>query len=479
MLMDGLSVAAVVIIVLLLVLAALVCVANRASRRRRRATGGGGATSGSLAGSAGAPAPASALASAPAEPAPRPPDGASVSESPQLREPSALGRALAAHSLEQGRGPSARPHPLDQDRYTGPAPGAVGGREAAEGSRSPRKRSAAPAGRGPGARAKKLPRREWHKYPTWSALIKDESAWDAYLADRAEVLESPSLDWSAVIAQMQPKLRESREYVGLINLDADRKTLRIADFAPSPLSAAESRTETTFAGIPRETVERFAARPALFIFHTHLDHPQCSPLPSSHDLSTAIMHGAATHFAANVIISSYGVIVFGLSWCAYKAINSSDDSWLATLNLTHDVVASHEAIRSWSPFSLAEYLGFYPRHRLFCFTYPSSRMVADRQRTYVYSLESPVDLGLIGDLSRAILSYRRSHRASAPFSLPDSPAARDLVPIPGPPHSVGPGDPARPCRALPPGGAKAVGLPAPVPAPRHRPPPSLVDDGYD
>lgn len=304
--------------------------------------------------------------------------------------------------------------------------------------------------------------RAWHRYPTWDALREDTVATDAYLEERASVLESPSLDWSAVLERVAPLLSDQREYIGLINLAPDGRTLRVVDIAASPVSAKESRTETTFASVPAALVERFASRPALFLFHTHPDDPRCSPLPSSHDLSTAVYLGATSRFAANVIISNYGVIVYGLSWCAYKAINSAEDSRLAYLHMSHDVVAAHESIRSWAPYSLAEYLAFYPRHRLFCYAYPSSRMVADRRTTYSWSLETPVDLELIGEHGRDIASYVKASGRARSRALDRGASAAGhgrhgrhgpARPIPGPPRAAGPGD-ARPCGALPSDGAE-------------------------
>ncbi len=367
--------------------------------------------------------------------APRANKSASVTV-PGGPEPSELGRALNEYVRHLGPEDAVGYHPLDQDKYTGRGE-TLGG--------------------APARKAKSSSPRAWHRYPTWDALREDAAATDAYLEERAEVLESPSLDWSAVLEQVRPRLAEPREYIGLINLGPDGRTLRVEDIEASPVTAKDSRSETTFASIPAALVERFASRPALFLFHTHPDDPRCSPLPSSHDLSTAVYLGSMSRFAANVIISNYGVIVYGLSWCAYKAINASDDRRLAYLNLSHDVVAAHEAIRSWAPYSLAEYLSFYPRHRLFCYAYPSSRMVADRRSTYSWSLEAPIDLELIEEHGRDIVSYlkkagksrARSHDRGAQGARHGRLAG--FAPIPGPPRAADPGE-ARPCRALPPSG---------------------------
>jgi hypothetical protein len=233
------------------------------------------------------------------------------------------------------------------------------------------------------------------------------------MAQRSKAIETPDFDWTAVLATIQPKLSEAREYIGILSVGADGRTLHVAQVEASPIAAGKSGSETTFAAIPAELVAIHATRPGLFIFHTHPSDPRCCPLPSSHDLAAAIYFGALAKYAANVIISRYGVFSYGLDWSAYKAIAGAKDPQLAALNYSHDVVAAHEAQRSWAPWKLADYLAFYPRHRLFINSYPSPAMVADtRQFTYTSSLESPIDHDLITEHGADIAEHRRGRRRS-------------------------------------------------------------------
>jgi hypothetical protein len=240
----------------------------------------------------------------------------------------------------------------------------------------------------------------WTSYATWDELSTDRAATEAYLAERERVLSDPDLDWGAVRAAMAPKLLEDREYIGLVNLGPDGRTLYVLDSAASPITASEMRSDTSFAGIPAALVEKMASRPALFIFHTHPADPRCCPLPSSHDLSTAIWHGATYRYAADAVISRYGVLVYGLDWSAYKAIDEAKDWKLATLNLSHDVVAAHEAVRSWSKYTLPDYFAFYPRHRLLFLAYPSPELIGDERKfEFLWDLETPIEHDLISDHS--------------------------------------------------------------------------------
>jgi hypothetical protein len=256
------------------------------------------------------------------------------------------------------------------------------------------------------------PRKPWDEYETWKELQDDEGAYAAYLAQRAAVLNNPDLDWGPVLADMTPKLKEDREHIGIASLGPDGRTLRLVASEASPLKAGEMPSETAFAGVPGALVAKYASRPGLFLFHTHPADPRGSPLPSSHDLSTAIYFGATTRFAACAVISRFGVLVHGLDWSAYKAINEAKDWKLAALNLSHDVVAAHEAMRSWSEYTIADYFDFYPRHRLLMFAFPTPEMVGDSRRfTYLSGLETPIDHDLILEHSKDIKEHCLAHGA--------------------------------------------------------------------
>jgi hypothetical protein len=305
-----------------------------------------------------------------------------------------VGLALHDYARTLGPGHVVGTHPLDRGRYE----------------------PLARASQSHGGAAKKAAKsnKPWDEYDTWEALQKDEGALAAYIEQRAAVLNNPDLDWGPVLADMGPKLKENREHIGIASLAADGRTLRLVASEASPLEAGEMESETAFAGVPGELVAKYASRPGLFLFHTHPADPRGSPLPSSHDLSTAIYFGATSRFAACAVISRYGVLVHGLDWSAYKAVNEAKDWKLAVLSLSHDVVAAHEAVRSWSAYTIADYLGFYPRHRLLMFVYPSPEMVGDSRRySYLWNLESPIDHDLIAEHSKDIAEHRSKVKKSS------------------------------------------------------------------
>lgn len=328
--------------------------------------------------------------------------------------PHGIGKAL--YDYARGLGPEhvVGTHPLENSTYE-PLPAArdyeparetYGGEAAAS--------YTARGGRG----------RKWDEYETWEDMRKNNAALAAYFKDRTKAITNPNLDWTAVLAEMNPKLHENREYIGVASLEPDGKTLRLVASEASPITTKDMQhSDTAFAGVPSDLVMKYASKPGLILFHTHPADIRGSPLPSSHDLSTAIYLGATSRFAACAVISRYGVLMHGIGWDAYKAINSASDWKLAVLNLSHDVVAAHESVRSWSMHTIAEYLAFYPRHRLFMYVFPSPEMVGDTQHyTWMWDLESPIDYEIISEHGADIAR----HRARAPTRGKDSKKASKL-----------------------------------------------------
>ena len=278
--------------------------------------------------------------------------------------------------------------------------------------------------------------KHWSKFPTWGQLHADQKAVAGYFAQRTEALNNPDFDWGPVMRELAPRLLENREYIGLVNVEADGRTLRLEACEASPVEAGMMKSETAFAAVPAELVRKYAEQPALFMFHTHPADPRGSPLPSSHDLSTAVYLAATGRYAASVVISRYGVIMYSLDWSGYKAVNEAKDWDTALGNLSHDVVAAHEAVRSWSAHSLADYLAFYPRHRLVLVTWPSPEMVADGRRfTYLWNLETPIDHELIAehrdDIQRRAEKKNKAPRGQHARSKPrGAPALRGTSAVP-------------------------------------------------
>jgi hypothetical protein len=148
------------------------------------------------------------------------------------------------------------------------------------------------------------------------------------------------------------------------------------------------------------------------------------------------------------VISRYGALLYTIDWPTYRTVTEASDWNLAVLNLCHDVVAAHEAVRSWATFSLADYLAFYPRHRLMLAAAPLPDMVGDLHRArFSWDLETPIDHDLIESFREEIRAHRREasgararrHGLKGPRApgagagagaAAAAPAARGLPPLP-------------------------------------------------
>lgn len=247
--------------------------------------------------------------------------------------------------------------------------------------------------------------KHWTDYESWDELVQNKAATEEYLRQRAAVLSRPDLDWTRVTSVLAKKLKKPREYIGIANVESDGKTVTIKSMSSGRVGTGG---ELYFAALPGNLVAEYTSRPAMFIFHTHPCDERCHPFPSGHDLVTQIALGAAGRYAAGVVISRYGVLMYGLDAKGYDAIQSAKDKRQAMLNLQHDVVAAHEAIRGWSNYTNDDLIAFYKRHRMFLIVYPTPAMVGDSQQQWSRSLESSIDYELIAERAAAA----RLHQAA-------------------------------------------------------------------
>ena len=250
--------------------------------------------------------------------------------------------------------------------------------------------------------------KHWTEFESWDKLQKDSIAKKEYLDEKIKILEYPNLDWSNVLKEINPLLKESREYIGIINLDKKTNKLYVKKYEGSPTSAEDEDSETTFASIPSNLVNKYYNMVGLFMFHTHPEDLRGSPLPSSYDLSAALYFGSISRFAASVIISRYGVLMYGLSTNGYNFLTKSKDYNLAILNLSFDIISAHESIRSWTNWKLDDYIKFYERYKMFMYIFPTSSYIADGIKyTNEWDITSPISYDLILEHYDDINNYNK------------------------------------------------------------------------
>ncbi len=258
---------------------------------------------------------------------------------------------------------------------------------------------------GGGIDIKEIGNIHWTSYKSWEDLWKNDKALQQYFHDREKVLNNPNLNWDEVMKVMHPKLHENKEYIGILNVDIDGKTVRIEAMEASSVEAGTSDSLTTFAYIPSDLVEKYMKRVAMFMFHTHPSDIRANPMFSSSDLSVNLLLSATSRFAGSVLISRYGVFINLLDKEGFDAVNNASDKDLALLNITHDIVAAHESIRSWCYHTMQDYIDFYERYRMILICYPSSEMIGETvgyKVKVIQNIESYIDHDIIDDHSISI-----------------------------------------------------------------------------
>lgn len=224
-------------------------------------------------------------------------------------------------------------------------------------------------------------KKHWTEYNSWAEL--DNDAINQYMEDRAAVLNIPYFKWTKLYDSIVHLLSHKKEWIGIINKDSNDE-LYVKEMEESHSSDRFSGTNI-FASVPAEQVSKFSNKPALFIFHTHPNHVRCDPMPSSNDLNSAIENAINSRFAYSIVVSSYGMIFYGLEWPIYKEINekSGEQYYKALNNYCLDVTMAHESMRSMRNHSLDDYIKFYENFHLKFVMCPSPKYIAD-SKTYVY-----------------------------------------------------------------------------------------------
>lgn len=231
-----------------------------------------------------------------------------------------------------------------------------------------------------GGKGKSNTGRHWTAFETWESLKKDTQAHAEYMRDRARALNSLEFDWSKVLDQLRDKISSSVEYVGLINrvlpTESTENSLEVTALEASPIPKEIMKNDVGFASVPLKLFEKMANKPALFFFHTHPDDPRCGQMPSAADVSASITMGFAGRYAANVMVSKYGVFLYAPSFEAYKDVEDAGDRLLALTNYKKDVSAALDGIRSWRKWSLSDYEALFKQFKMILVVYPSSTYTA-------------------------------------------------------------------------------------------------------
>jgi hypothetical protein len=289
-----------------------------------------------------------------------------------------LGKAMA--TVMSDRSPFAEPPPKYFDDYPrqqlSTAQGATGGsRRRGERNFEFEKLEERPRVQRDKPYATKLPkpRKPWTEYATWDELGEDKAAAAQYFADVHNTLSRLDLDWSDVRRELDSAVKDNREWIGRINM-VDGKP-RVVEKRPSPFLEGEvGDSRAAAAMVPGELVDEVASRPALFIFHTHPGLAASAAMPSSADVLVATYLAYNHMYAANLVISQYGVFLYRPNSAFMNAINESDDKRLTILRRAADTAAAISGSRSWAnPWTLKDYALQLRRYGIELVVFPTDR----------------------------------------------------------------------------------------------------------
>ena len=219
--------------------------------------------------------------------------------------------------------------------------------------------------------------KSWTRYASWGAMSRDAEAVAEYTAAAHLVLENLELDWSGVLAKLQDLVYADREWAGRINLVHGKP--KIVELVPSPYAIGEGPLpEGARATTPKELIAKLANKPALFLFHTHPGEGAGSTMPSPIDIASSAWIAYTGEFAAELMISPYGVFLYGPASSFRRAVwaegHTPRDAYLATLRRVVDLLSALSGSRSWqAPWTLDDFSRTLHVHGIEYIVFPTDR----------------------------------------------------------------------------------------------------------
>ena len=195
-----------------------------------------------------------------------------------------------------------------------------------------------------GGKGKPVPKRPWTEYETWEELSKDRAAFNTYGQDTLDVLVNIPGDWSAVRKASAKMLKDNREWAGLIDVVDGVPT--ITKKVASPSLVGESSSLAAAAEVPAEVIDPLIRKPAYYFFHTHPDMLVSPQLVSPADVLLAAHTSFLGHYAANIMISSSVIAMYGMYKEPLDRISSSPHPYLEFSQYCLDLYAALVGLRS-------------------------------------------------------------------------------------------------------------------------------------
>lgn len=245
---------------------------------------------------------------------------------------------------------------------------------------------------------KPKPKKPWTDYKTWEAMCKDDGATEAYWDDVAKVMNDLELDFSEVRKALAKTVYDDREWAGRINYVKGK--LKVVELVPSPHAVGEGPlSRQAGAMVPSEVMAKLEAKPGLLLFHTHPGETPGSAMPSSTDMAGALHIAYTGRYAAELVVSPYGVFLYTPSAALRQKVwdvdaedpDAHQKASLTTLRQVADLYGAFDGTRSWkSPWSLEEYATMARQYGVEYVVFPNDNYAALDQRG-LYSSRDEVD----------------------------------------------------------------------------------------
>lgn len=248
---------------------------------------------------------------------------------------------------------------------------------------------------------------DWTKCKTWDDIKNDKKLLSAYRKDRM-LINKPDFDWSEVLKEVNVKLLENKEYIGIINVKSDKRTLYLAGIEASPVTNEDLKGTLAAGIIPHELAMKWINKPGLILFHTHPVNIGGHPMPSEHDIVTMIGIAALGMFMAEAVISEFGALLYTVPEKIMARFDHAENWSLAVTNFQLDVATAIQGMRSWQYHSFQDEVDFYNSHSIAFIVWPSSEFIAHSFITFMYDMEKECDLELIEHLTDLCKHYRKN-----------------------------------------------------------------------
>lgn len=237
---------------------------------------------------------------------------------------------------------------------------------------------------------------KWQNHSTWDELYQDKDSLYNYLQYRRNAITTPDFDWSKVEKKIKPYMDKNVEYVGVIRVENDGRTLFIYKMQASPYKVNFNAHDSTVASVPHDLVEKYSAIPGVFFFHTHPAKDGIFPLPSSTDMLTAIKRSSKSLFVGDVLISKLGVFVYGIDFVTIQTLKGQKNYKYAIANYSLDIICYLESLRSLLKYTYEDIMRGLRAYGIFMFAYTNSEYVKDsRRHLYLQSLEYHGDTDIL------------------------------------------------------------------------------------